>query len=404
MTTALKYVGNPACAGTDWKTIYTCPTGKTAIVKSVITANDSSIAASVNAYLGVSRSGVVTPLTGAITVTNTTAVNLLAGTLSLEANDVLVASTNAASRWKTGVTVPPGTMNRFEVNGITLLALTSTGIYRTTDLVTWTQVDPGNYTTALIAYIGTTWFVYTSATAARISTNDGLTWAAQAVTNAPYSVSASKTGGGIVKNGSTYAGIIAAQTAMTTTANGITWTLATAFPATVNSLVWTGTNYVASHSATDASVYYSTNGAAWTTATATGVLAYAGPGCLASNGAGVVVSAGHTANTASISVDHGATWSTLASVGLSSVADAAVIWTGSVFAVNSSTTSWQVSATGAAYTWGNPSTDYSAAMAPGFIYNGNVYKSSGSDIRISNGLSLPVGAGLSVTVSLMEVS
>lgn len=404
MANTLKYAALDKAAGINWNTVYTCPALKTAIVKSAIAANDLSIASSTSAYLGVRSAGVVTQLTGQITVASSAAVNLLAGTLVLEAGDELVTKGSNGSRWKFGVSFPgSGTFNRAEVNGTTIIALTSTGIYRTTDLVTWTQVDPGDYSVALCAYISTTWFVYTSATAARKSTDGGLTWSAQAVTNAPYSVAASKMGCGIVKNGSTYAGLADTTTTLVTTTDGITWTLATAFPQTVNNLLWTGTNYVASRGSTAASIYYSTNGAAWTTVTPTGVATYVYAGGLATNGSGVVIALGNSASSPSRSTDHGATWSSLVTGGPTHAANMPVIWTGSVFATVDSN-GWYVSTSGAAYTWGIVSLDNTSNWTTGFIYGSKVYKYLSGSIKESIDLALTATAGLAVTASIMEVS
>lgn len=402
MANTLKYAGLPFFAGgVDWNTVYECPVGKTAIVKSVIAANDGSSASTVSAKIGVRRAGVVTRLTGSIALTTAVSVNLLAGTLALEAGDELVASTDQnESRWKKGTAVPAGTINRFEVNGSTVIGLTDTGIYRTTDMETWTQVDPGDHSSSLVAYIGTSWFVYTSATTASISTDDGLTWAAQVVTNAPLRP-AHKMGGGIVKNGSTYAGIVDAQTSMTTSVDGITWTLSTAFPATSQGLIWTGTNYVTFSSSAN-TAYYSTTGAAWTTVTVTGVSGNVPVGSVAANTLGTLIACG-SSGSISRSTNHGATWASASTGGPGTYSSGFVFWTGSVFCVQSADSTSQISQSGLAYTWGSTARSYSMYVASSFIYQGDMYVASGTQIRGSDGLLLPATAGMAITASLMEV-
>ena len=401
MANALKYAALDRAAGGNWQTVYTCPVGKSAIIKSAIGVNDASSASSISAYLGVNRSGVVTPLTGQIALTTAASVDLLAGTLTLEADDILVAKAIQGARFKAGVATPGGNLSRFEANGSTVIAVTSTGIFRTTDFVTWTQVYVG-VAGSLIARIGSAWFCYSSATASLRSTDDGLTWASQAVTNAP-TVAANKVGGAIIKNGATFAGLTATGAAMTTTTDGITWTVQTAFPFAVGSLTWTGANYVATRGATDNSVYYSTNGTAWTTVVATGITTH-GVGSMATNGAGVIIAFGSAASQASRSTDHGATWATLVTGGPAHVASPLAFWTGSVFAVLTTTNYYQVSAAGAPYTWSESSIEVGLAPIVGLVYGGNVYYAEASEIRVSAGLTLPETAGLAVTASVMEVS
>lgn len=400
MTTELKYAALDRAAGGDWQTVYTCPVGKSAIIKAVIGASDGSSSASGSAYLAVNRAGLITPLAVLVSTPDGSSVNLLAGTLALEANDILVTKSNVGSRFKKDVAIPGGNLSRFEANGSTVIAVTSTGIYRTTDFLTWTQVYVG-VAGSLIARIGSAWFCYSSATASLRSTDDGLTWASQAVTNAP-TIAANKAGGGILKNGSTFAGLTATGAAMTTTTDGITWTVQTAFPFAAPSLVWTGTNYVATRGATDNSVYYSTNGTAWTTVAATGITTH-GTGSIATNGAGVIIAFGSATGQASRSTDHGATWSTLVTGGPAHIASPLTCWTGSVFAVQTTSNYSQISSTGAQYTWGTASIEQNFTPIVGLIYGGNVYYAMASGIRVSDGLTLPATAGLAVTASIMEV-
>lgn len=395
MTTTLKLSTQPYGSGPTWNRVYQVPVGRTAIVKSAIAANDNSSGNS-TALLGVRSGAVVTPLTGNINVTPSSSANILAGTLSLESEDELVCRGVTGARFRVTVDTIGGTQRCIAESSGTLIAATSTGLYRSTDGAAWVQTQASAFPSAtLIAKIGSSWFAYTSATAAQRSTDDGLTWSSQVVTNAPV-LNAVKVNGGIIKNGSTFAGLTNVGAAMTTTTDGITWTVQTAFPQTVTGLVHTGINYVAIRNSTDNSVYYSTSGASWTTVAATGVTTF-GNQIIATNGSGTVIAAG---TGMSISVDHGVSWSTLVTGGPTAIAS--LMYSGSVFLAQNSTTAFQVSTTGLPYTWGSASQDAGLTVIYYVVFNGSVMVFEGG-IRVSSGLVLPATAGLAVTASIMEV-
>lgn len=402
MATEIKLATQPLAAG-PWRTVYECPAGKTAIVKSCIAANTGEAIATMPATLAVRRGAVTTAITGAIDIPTTSSVNLLAGTLTMQAGDKLMTYTagqSAVVNQLGGLPVEMGTISSMRARGTTLIAATTSGLWRTTDLVTWTLVHVAVGGSTLLN-IGTTWFHYTSLTTALRSTDDGLTWASIAVTNAPTQSATLINGGIIAGHSGRYAGqCFSGVTYLTTSADGITWALATATPQPITpdgALAWTGTHYITGRAATVSDIYRSTDGVAWATVTLTGM----GTAITSatSNGAGTVVVTGQ--NTATqVSTDHGATF---ASASVSSASRAS--YTGTVFFLRiSSPAGYAISATGLPGSWA-----YSRQVLTG----GEKYVAYGSvlingltgGLQVSTDLSLTQsGAGLSATASLMEVT
>lgn len=399
MATEIKLATQPLAAG-PWRTVYACPAGKTAIVKSCIAANTGEAIATMPATLAVRRGAVITAITGAIDIPTTSSVNLLAGTLTMQAGDELVTYTQYQSAVKNKLGLPPemGTINRMRARSTTLIAATSTGLWRTTDLATWTQVYSGASGQPMLN-IGTTWFNYTSATTALRSTDDGLTWASIAVTNAPTTVATTINGGIIVGHSGRFAGLCnSSGIRVTTTADGITWTLATATPQPItggDALAWTGTHYTTWRAATVSDIYRSTDGTSWATVTLTSL--GTAVNSVASNGAGTVVVTGQN-NATQVSTDHGATF---ADASVSGASDAR--HTGGVFFLTT-TTAYAISATGLAGSW-----VYSRQVLSGSpkyaTYGTTLINSMSGGLQVSADLSLTQsGAGLSATASLMEVT
>lgn len=400
MATELKLATQPLAAG-PWRTVYACPAGKTAIVKSCIAANTGEVA-TMPATLAVRRGAVITEITGAVNIPNGSSVNLLAGTLTMQAGDELVTYTQYQSAVKNKLGLPPemGTINSLRARGTTLIAAISSGLWRTTDLGTWTRVYAGTTGSAMLN-IGTTWFNYTSATTALRSTDDGLTWASIAVTNAPTQAAAPINGGIIVGRSGRFAGLCnSSDFFVTTTADGITWTLATATPQPIawnGCLAWTGTHYITARASGGPDIYRSTDGAAWATVTLTGLSTVAS---VASNGVGTVVVVGQY-NVAQVSTNHGATFADASVSGASNA-----LHTGAVFFLRSTnlTSSYAISATGLPGSW-----IYSPQSLQGneryAIYGTTLINSMSGGLQVSADLSLTQsGAGLSVTASLMEVT
>ncbi len=400
MATEIKLANQPMAAG-PWRTVYTCPAGKTAIVKSCIAANTGEAIATMPATLAVRRGAVITAITGAIDIPATSSVNLLAGTLTMQAGDQLVTYTQYQSAVANKLGLPPemGTINSLRARGTTLIAATSTGLWRTTDLGAWTRVYAGA-SGGFLLNIGTTWFNYTSATTARRSTDDGLTWASIAVTNAPTTGATTTNGGIIVGHSGRVAGVCfsSGTNYVTTSADGITWTLAAATPQPITvgtALAWTGTHYITGRAATVSDIYRSTDGTSWATVTLTGL--GTAITSVASNGAGAVVVTGQNSAT-QVSTDHGATF---ANASVSGASDAR--HTGTVFFVKT-TTGYAISATGLAGSW-----VYSRQVLTGSeryaTYGTTLINSLAGGLQVSADLSLTQsGAGLSATASLMEVT
>lgn len=396
MPNVLKYTAKQRAASnaSNPATIYKCPVGRTAIVKSAIAANTYDISSSVSATLCTKRGSTVTQLTGGISITNTASVNLLAGTLTLEAGDELCAYTSATNQAMLTLTpsVLPANVTSVSHDSGTIIATVSGGVFRSTDSGnTWTNVYIGTIG-AVIAKINSDWFIYIDATTAIRSTDDGQTWVSQAVTNAPtlsnYSIN-----GGVLKNGSTYAGLTTGTPRLTTSSDGITWTLATTFPTTVNSLTVSGGYYIAGTSTT--ALYRSPDGITWSTITLSGAATGRTAG-LSSNSTGVVILS--RSDTASRSEDHGATWTNV-TVTITGI----TFWTGEVF-VGVTSQGYTVSATGLPLSWRN-STDVTKnntdtnwiVLDSGPVYFKNTDKASAEN------KACPFTSGLSVTASVMEV-
>jgi hypothetical protein len=403
MATEIKLATQPMAAG-PWRTVYECPAGKTAIVKSCIAANTGEAIATMPATLAVRRGAVTTAITGVIDIPTTSSVNLLAGTLTMQAGDKLMtytASQSAVTNQLGGLPVEMGTITSMRARGTTLIAATTSGLWRTTDLVTWTLVHVAVGGSTLLN-IGTTWFNYTSITTALRSTDDGLTWASIAVTNAPTRIGTTINGGIIAGHSGRYAGLAFSGVAyLTTSADGITWTLATATPQAIAYdgalLAWTGTHYITGRGATVSDIYRSTDGVAWATVTLTGM----GTAITSatSNGAGTVVVTGQS-NTTQVSTDHGATFAS-ASVNNASRAT----YTGSVFFLRSTIPAgYAISATGLPGSWvysRQVLTDSEKYVAYGSV----LINTLTGGLQVSTDLSLTQsGAGLSATASLMEVT
>lgn len=405
MASELKLAVLPFAAG-PWRTVYECPVGKSAIVKSCIAANTGEAIATMPATLGIKRGSVITPFTGAIDITSTSSVNLLAGTVTLQAGDKLVTYTphQSAVSKQLGIFPPAlGVVVNMRARGTTLIAVTASGLWRTTDLITWTQVWAAAMSGELLLNIGTTWFCYTSATVAVKSTDDGLTWASQAVTNAPtgYVINSFNAGDIKVGHSGRYAGLTyTSQYVLTTSTDGITWTLATATPQLINpSIAWTGTHYVAGRSSTSADIYRSTDGVAWATVAAVSGLG-TGVYSVASDSAGGVVATSTSVGTALVSVNHGATWTTTAA---DTAAGAPVIYTGSAFLGRASTGYWS-SPSGLVGTW-TFSRQVLTNNEKYCTYSSVLLNTISGGLQVSTDLAMTLsGAGLSATASLMEVS
>jgi hypothetical protein len=320
-TVEVKVATNIRASGPNWTTLYTVPAGKQAIVRTVTAANTAQASASLAARLGLRRSGTVTRLSNTA-ISNAASANLLPAAMTMVAGDELVTTETAGDTFGEIVaTTFPDSLGSSSTPGVaivdsnTIICCSANGIFRSADAgATFTQVSSLACTTKICsAKIGTDYFIYQSTTSAYRSTNGGLTWTTQAVTNAPnfagdigLRVSAP---GRIVFNGTVYGGLTT-TTQLSTTTNGITWTnVAAAFPASVDCLVWSGTHWVAGRDNTSSQIYRSTDGASWSTVTARTDNSGQGINGLATNGAGVIITGNSSGTAIGRSADHGATWS-----------------------------------------------------------------------------------------------
>lgn len=399
MANTLKTAVNNAASGFNWVTVYTCPVAKSAIVRSVIAANSAS--AQIRAELGIEREGVVTSLAPSISITNSSSANLLASTVTLQSSDKLVAREATAPRM--GPLLGPsgaGYNTLALADGSALIQAGINGIFRSTDGgKSWTQVSSFTATSRIGAKIGSSLFFYTGFASAVRSTDGGLTWESVAVTNPPDTATINLLGN-ILFNGVVYGGLSSGR--LTTTTDGITWTLATGFPASpVNSLAWTGTHWVAGRNSTSPDIFYSTNGAAWTT-----VAAIAGATTqinrLISNGSGIVLATSNNASGISRSTDHGVTWAAVSQTGISTTLT--MTWTGTHFYLpnTSNPTKYYITSAGQAGTYFGPYGGFPTGATP---YSTGFFGGDLSITRFIPTTGIPtLFYGMDITASILEVS
>lgn len=383
--------------------LYTVGVGKTAIVKGISATTFPQPLVVPLVTVSIKSGGYTYPITSALSVAVNTSVNTLLTTKNLKAGDeVIVSNTNSVAFTgvgQGGITNSASAATLVMGQGSTLITYTSGhGLHRSTDDgASWTNVYSGVVASPPVswAYIGTTFFIYLTTTLALKSTDDGVTWATQAVTNAPVYASVTTPLNRIVKNGSTYVGATT-STQLVSTTDGITWSNlgTTITTGTISGLAWTGTNYVVVSIAT-AGVYYSTNGASWT-ASSTGGNA---PTSIASDGAGNVIA--KSISNAYYSTDHGVTF-TVAS-GTSS--NGAIFWIGSKFcAMHVNGTAGNVILTTSMNTIGTY-TGLSMVALTTYASATKVYRAQGDTVMKSYNLDLTdCRYGVTFSIDYMEIS
>lgn len=403
-----------------WATLYTCPASTSAIAMAVLIANDASTVATQSVTVDRYSGGVSYPVASVVALSTASGVNALAGKLTLVAGDSIRVNSGAGlSRFNRLLINMPGNPTQFYTlltdGAATIIAVPSSdvgpGIYRSADSgATWALVSSVAAGAASLAagvggYIGTTFFIYTSATTSYKSVDNGVTWTSQAVTNAP-TLRCNMTSG-IMKNGATYAGLFS-STVMSTTTDGITWTTTTAMPQAVTYMTWTGTNYVAGRAATACDIYWSTNGAAWTTVAAATGLAGTAVTFITSNGAGTVLASGTSAGVG-VSTDNGATWAS-SNATPTTTGSVGILWTGSTFLVpQSSGTAISTTTTGLANSYSAISTEIGAWLSNGSpvgLLASSIVRPSGNiNLYSAQSLLAPaVHSGVWATASVVEVS
>ena len=413
-TVEVKAATNKRASGPTPVVLYTVPASKQAVVRTVNITNTTQNSVSIAPVLGLRRSGSITTLSSP-TITNAASANMLTAPITMIAGDELVTTDANGPTFGEVVTnlFPNGTASSVVaiVDSNTIICCDSNGIYRSTNAgVTFTQVSSLSCSSGVrAAKIGTDYFIYQSVTSAYRSTDSGVTWTTQAVTNAPSpSVGTGIAAPGrIVYNGSVYGGLTSSSQLSTTT-DGITWTnVAAAFPATVNSLVWSGTHWVGGADSSR-SIYRSTNGASWSTVTARTANSGESLGGIATDGAGVIITGTGNGGTAiGRSADHGATWSdqTVPFTGATSVAP--VNYIGSnfyVFSSSSYATNYSPTGlTGSFVTTGALSI-YAAATSDSYGVNGTNVFYTRTGLRTFT-LTIPTAfAGMDVTAAILEVT
>lgn len=421
-TVEVKAATNKRASGTNPVVLYTAPVGKQAVVRTVNINNTCQAAVAISPVLGLRRSGSITTLSS-VSIGNGVSANMLTAPITMISGDELVTTEAVAPAFgeRLITTFPDGLVdsNLAIVDGTTVICCNVNGIYRSTNSgQTLTQVSSLSCEANIFAAkIGTDYFIYQSTTSARRSTDGGVTWTTQAITNGPdvtnnfgRRISAP---GRIVYNGTVYGGLTSA-TQLSTTTNGITWTnVAAAFPDTVDCLVWSGTHWIAGRSATAAQIYRSTDGASWSTVTARTAGGGGLVGGLATNGSGVVVT-GLISGVSTIgrSADHGATWSdqTLPFTGVAQAPTPVYIGTNFLFCTNATNNPNGYSPSGLTGSFIGPvASAIVNTSVNSFAYGVNgtsVFYTAGSSSGLRTfTLTLPTAfAGMDVTAAILEVT
>lgn len=324
------------------ETFYTVPTGKSA-VWFANTYNQESSASTGQAGLAILRSGQTTPslVADALSVSANTSVNLLPAKYALMAGDKLQGRNLAAAPFSK--IVPAGSSSLPPSGSAGLMLCNTAGttivvVMQTTGQI-WTSVNSGltwsltrapvpNAPSRCGVYFGGYFYVYLSGTS-YIRSADGITWTAPAAaTNAP-TVESSTPFGGVI----TVAGVLYwnNQARLFSSTDAITWSnYGVTFPATAaTGFCWTGTRWIVAQNSATNNIYWSTNGAAWTTVAIGSGLSPSAYNCLSSDGAGtVILTLG--AGSGYASYDSGTTWAINNTTGSS---NGGTYWTGSRFVI-----------------------------------------------------------------------
>jgi hypothetical protein len=416
-TVEVKAATNKRASGATPVVLYTVPAGKQAVVRTVNITNTSQTSGTIAPVLGLRRSGSITTLSSP-SITTTASANMLTAPITMIAGDELVTTEVDSDTFGEVVTrfFPDGSdaAGVAIVDGNTIICCNANGIYRSTNAgVTFTQVSSLVCSTSIAsAKIGTDYFIYQSTTSARRSTDGGVTWTTQAVTNAPNFVGGIgnriSAPGRIVYNGTVYGGLTS-STQLSTTTNGITWTnVAAAFPNAVDCLVWSGTHWVGGNESTTPTIYRSTDGASWSSVTARTASGGGGVNGLASNGAGVIITGNTSGTVIGRSADHGATWSdqTLPFTLSSSSQNSGVNYIGSNFFLfnNSNQTNYSPTGlTGSFVTTGAVST-FTPSVSDAYGVNGTNVFYARTGLRTFT-LTIPTAfAGMDVAAAILEVT
>jgi hypothetical protein len=416
-TVEVKAATNKRASGPNPVVLYTVPAGKQAVVRTVNITNTSQASATIAPVLGLRRSGSITTLSSP-SITTAGSANMLTAPITMIAGDELVTTEVDSDNFGEVVTAnfPDGGTGAGVaiVDGNTIICCNANGIYRSTNAgVTFTQVSSLVCSTSIAsAKIGTDYFIYQSTTSARRSTDGGVTWTTQAVTNAPNFVNAIgnriSAPGRIVYNGTVYGGLTS-STQLSTTTDGITWTnVAAAFANAVDCLVWSGTHWVAGRESTTSEIYRSTNGASWSTVTARTNNSGQGVNGLASNGAGVIITGNVGGTVIGRSADHGATWSdqTVPITISNTSQNSAVFYIGSNFYIFNQSALASYSSTGltGSFVTTGARFNFSPSASDAYGVNATNVFYSLNGLRTCT-LTIPTAfAGMDVTAAILEVT
>ena len=416
-TVEVKAATNIRASGPNPVTLYTVPAGKQAVVRTVNINNTAQANAAINPTLSLLRSGVITALS-TTNIAASASANMLTAPITMIAGDELVTTEITTDGFGEVVTArfPDGDNDLpvAIVDGNTIICCDADGIFRSTNAgVTFTQVSSLVCSTTIrAAKIGTDYFIYQSVTSAYRSTDSGVTWTTQAVTNAPSLSTAGRSPdpGRIVFNGAVYGGLTT-NDQLSTTTDGITWTnVAASFPSSVDCLVWSGTHWVAGRDITDPTIYRSTDGAVWSTVTARTANSGEGVGGLATDGAGVIITGtGNLGTNIGRSADHGATWSDqpMNFTGSPASNSPPVNYIGSnffVFTQSTNTTNYSPTGLTGSFVTTGALSNFAASATDSYGVNGTNVFYTVRGLRTFTLTPPTVYAGMDVTAAILEVT
>lgn len=393
---------NPINVGLD--VLYTVPAATNAVAMSAI--GTSINGQSQSAHIGVVKNGTDTInwLASNISVPNGSSVNLLAGKVSLDVGDKLVANnTNAGISYRirsdgTHCFTGEPSLLLSDPTGSVIVAVCPTGIFTSTDGgLTSTQTRVEVLDSLCGIYFSGAFHIYLSGSLRK--STDGITWSVISAPNAP-TFACSIFGNIITVAGSIYGKSSDRQMVVST--DGSTWSqYGSLTPVASNSLCWTGVNWVVGNTPGNGLAYYSTNAADWTSTSIGGGTNGTNTAGLASNGAGLVVAIVYQGGNfyAYLSINHGVTFT---------YQSGAFFQNGSgLFFAGGSFVGWQngfslyISQSGVTGSWLSVPDLFAASYSYPITLAGSYYMMARAK---TFDLALTRRGGLTVTASVVEVS
>lgn len=296
-------------SGLTETTLYTVPATKSVVANSLIA---TGLATSPLSVVLQKANGDRSNLVNNLNITAGSSADVLVGTVNMSEGDSIRVSAPDAVPWSSVDGMPTsglfGTVYRFMTfNDDTVYCATSTGLYRATDGVNFSQVSSTAFSSGTTGWVYAfgKYHIYTSATSKREST-DGLTWTTVACTNAPNSAMLLAVGAPILHivdvSGTDYLYTLSGDN-LVRSLGGTSFTVASAVTGVTgaNSLIKIGSRFIVSGTG-GGIAYTDNNGGTWTASVggATNISGNGG-GRLANIGNYVVFN-GHNGTDASVRV------------------------------------------------------------------------------------------------------